>query len=497
MDGRLGMRMFLLLGLFLFHAQSQDCPSAPPGDDGGAAAGAPAPQGAAAVPRTPRSSPALADIIGLDEAKAMLREAVVLPASLDSGATHPFWRSSERSAVVLVGPPGLGKGAAAEAAAAAIGGRVLRLPATEATSGGFCRSALAAANATGRPVVVVVEALEAAPDASRGVQQCLREVDRGGAGHRVFVVATLGRDQSLLAPAVLQPFGFVAQLSLPGDAERKQYLHSLLREVSRVDPQWASALREAAVVTLANLTENYTFAEIDLVVRRVFLRSTSDEGARDPVALHHFEQVLAQVPPMGAKVFSFVAFSDGPPPVDSAPGGGSTSAGSVETKKGATDNSKKKSKDVKDPLDNILGWCNFWLPEAMHLPPVVWAMLIFGTLAHFMARAAYQPHANRRRRGGHGTRSSLFGDLGGGPGGRYPPFGDQMNDWYPGGSSFANFPPPGMPRAGDPGGMFAAAGASVPEAVGASAKPSSSASSMPSPEAAPRAQAPSAAQSSQ
>ena len=65
-----------------------------------------------------------------------------------------------------------------------------------------------------------------------------------------------------------------------------------------------------------DLTANYTFAEIDFVVRRAFLRSTQEEdwlaslfitigracaecnesrrqGSRDPVALHHFEKILA------------------------------------------------------------------------------------------------------------------------------------------------------------------------------------------------------------
>merc|ERR1719263_2073469 len=98
---------------------------------------------------------------------------------------------------------------------------------------------------------------------------------------------------------------------------------------------------------------------------------------------------------------------------------------------------KKKPKEAKDPMDGIFGWCNFWLPEALHLPPVVWAMIIFGILAHFMARSTYQPYGHRKRRGGGagGGRNSLFNDLGGGAGGPMggmPGFGDGMNDWYPG-----------------------------------------------------------------
>jgi len=228
-----------------------------------------------------------------------------------------------------------------------------------------------------------------------------------------------------------------------------------------VDPQWAAALRESAVVTLASLTANYTFAEIDLVVRRAFLRSTDDKGTRDPVALHHFESILSETAPLGAK-----AFSEAAPAPAVAVAAASSSGG--EARKGTADSGKKKpkdtkdSKDAKDPMDGIFGWCNFWLPDALHLPPVVWAMVIFGTLAHFMARSTYQPYSNRRRRGGAGTRSSgLFGEGGSNP---FPSFGDQLNEWYPGASPFGSFPPPpGMPRTGDASGLLA--GASANEAT--------------------------------
>merc|ERR1719446_1915583 len=98
-------------------------------------------------------------------------------------------------------------------------------------------------------------------------------------------------------------------------------------------------------------------------------------------------------------------------------------------------------------------------------------MIIFGILAHFMARSTYQPYGARgKRRGGNGRGgSSLFGDLGGGPGGGpgSSMFGDNMNDWYGGGSPFANFPPPpGMGRPGGPGGSGATGGDGMPSMAG-------------------------------
>jgi hypothetical protein len=229
--------------------------------------------------------------------------------------------------------------------------------------------------------------------------------------------------------------------AFPSAVERKQFLLNLFKGISRVDPTWASALREAAVSTLANLTERYTFSEIELVVRRAFIRSINQEGGYDPVALHHFEQILASTPSQAADAFNetFVATES------TASTEGAHSSGEVSK---ATDAAKKKSKEVKDPMDGIFGWCNFWLPEALHLPPVVWAMIIFGILAHFMARSTYQPYGNRKRRGG---RSSLFPDLSPGAPNPYG-FGTEgaFNDLYSGGAPFANFPPPpGMGRAGD------------------------------------------------
>jgi len=405
------------------------------------------------APRPPRSGPALADVIGIQQAKAVLHEGIVVPASMAITMRRLFWRSSERSAILLVGPLGLGKRAAAEAAASAAAALVLPILATDVARSGFCRTAAMYARTEERPVVVIVEMLEAAPSAALAIRQCLQETLGGDdAPVRVFFVATLNRELRQMNSVHLAPFGYVAELGLPQDAERKQFLLRLLKEISRVDAQWASALRESAVATLASLTANYTFAEIDLIVRRAFIRSTNDEGMRDPVALHHFEQIIADTPPQSVSSFNVTS-----PEVS----GGDTVTG--EPKKEASDASKKKGKDVKDPMDGIFGWCNFWLPEALHLPPVVWAMIIFGILAHFMARSTYQPYGHRKRRGGAGARNSLFGDIGSGSS-PYPSFGDQLNEWgYPGGSPFFP-PPPGMPRPADPNSATSAPHGEAPSA---------------------------------
>merc|ERR1712217_711452 len=119
----------------------------------------------------------------------------------------------------------------------------------------------------------------------------------------------------------------------------------------------------------------------------------------------HFEKIISETPPRAAE-----AFSSSTPSlvIESSP---TSIAEPIKLSDEKDKEKRPKPKDVKDPMDGIFGWCNFWLPEALHLPPVVWAMIIFGILAHFMARST-QPYGHRKRRsGGGGARSSLFGDM--------------------------------------------------------------------------------------
>ncbi|CAE7369657.1 pphA [Symbiodinium sp. CCMP2592] len=408
--------------------------------------------------RDTRPKAQLADLIGLEEAKAVLREAVTLPLQLAEVGSI-FWRSAERSAVLLSGPEGIGKRAAAEAAAALAGARVLHLAATDAVKTDFCRTATSTqASAFQKPVLILVEGLEFAPEAALSIRRCLAEVAKAEGSQPVACVATAGSDPRQFLRAIeLVPFGFMVQVSPPSQAERKQFLLKLFAQVSRSDAQWGSALREAAVDTIANLTANYTFAEIDFVVRRAFLRSTQEEGSRDPVALHHFEKILAETPAQSFSAFEQGASSRTAPMSSPAMG---ASAGEEPPSKKDSDGKRKKREGGKDPMESIFGWCNFWLPEAFHLPPVVWAMVIFGIMAHLMARTTYQPYTNRRRRGaergGMGGRSSLFGDLKGNP---YGPLGEGLGEWPLGGMG-------GMPGMGGMGGLGGLGGFPTPPGFG-------------------------------
>lgn len=326
----------------------------------------------------------------------MMREAVTLPLRMADVLDFEriFWRSAERKALLVSGPAGCGKRALAEAAAAEAGAQVLHLAARDAKTSDFCRTALSTYSTSKKPVMVLIEGLEMEPEAASTIGHCLTEVARE---HQriAFVASASSEPSSFLHPIELFPFGWVLQIPAPGQAERKQFLLKLLAQVSRVDAIWGSALRESAVDTLANLTENYTFAEMDFVVRRAFLRSSNEEGGRDPVALHHFEKILAETPAQSLRAYE-QGFS-GRRPVAFMTDTASVSEDPKKEKKSAP----KKKKDGKDPMESIFGWCNFWLPEAFHLPPVIWAMILFGLLAHLMAKTTYQPYSGRRKRGRH------------------------------------------------------------------------------------------------
>lgn len=406
------------------------------------------------VARAPRATTPLADIVGMDDAKAVLQEGVIQPLKMAEAddAARLFWRSSGQSAVLLSNPDAVSSAAAAEAAAAAAGAQVIQLTASDAVSVDFCRTAIAAASR--KPVLVIVELLETAPTAALVIRSCLRDaVAAEGPVAKLAVVATSSSEPSkYLQAAELSAFGYKVQVAMPNKVERKQFLMKLLAQVSRVDASWGSSLRESAFDTLANLTFTYTFSEIDFIVRRAFLKSANPEGGRDPVALHHFEKIIAVTPPASAKFFNLA-----PAPRAAAV---AVETGEEDGSKKTEDKKKKKKGDAKDPMDSIFGWCNFWLPESLHLPPVVWAMICFGLLAHLMARTTYQPQGNRKRRSG--GNNSLFRDGMGGPGmGGMGGFGGDFGDGFgglTGPSPFGNFPPPpGMPGLG--GNLFGPPGA--------------------------------------
>eukprot|EP00405_Crypthecodinium_cohnii_P013408 CAMPEP_0206432344 /NCGR_PEP_ID=MMETSP0324_2-20121206/7869_1 /ASSEMBLY_ACC=CAM_ASM_000836 /TAXON_ID=2866 /ORGANISM="Crypthecodinium cohnii, Strain Seligo" /LENGTH=529 /DNA_ID=CAMNT_0053898375 /DNA_START=217 /DNA_END=1806 /DNA_ORIENTATION=- len=400
--------LLLFLGLCSGLAQAQECTA-----DGGEGCKPTAPPAISKAP-TAIESP------GLEDAKAIFKEAIVTPAAAESAVLQVFPRSAMLSAVLLLGPIGMGKAALVDATAREIGAEVhLRLQAGPDVLNS-CSKLVSSSATAGAALIVHVEALERYPSLALDVPFCLRAAAAAAGGPRLFLVATATRSQSFFSSSELSAFGYVATTALPQEPQRKEYLLRLLQQISRLDARWGAALREAEVLTLATLMSNFTYAEMELVVRRAFLRSVTPDG-QDVVALHHFEKILSEFSAEAAKAFDEPRLVVGTPASDSeassTPAAAPASAGGAAGKK---KEEKKKNKGSKDPMEGIFGWCNFWLPEPLHLPPVVWAMILFGILAHFMARSMYQPYGQRKRRnggpGGPGNPrgNSLFGDLGAG-----------------------------------------------------------------------------------
>jgi len=253
------------------------------------------------APREPRVSHALADIVGLDEVKAVLHEAVVQTSRMVDAQVQLFQQSNMHSAVLIIGPWGLGKSAAVEAAAAAAGALVLSVSSTDVT-GGFCKAVVGLGVHTS--LVVIIEALEANPSASLVVSLCLQEVQTAGLITKLLFVAISSRALNFFDATVRAPFGYVVELGPPVFGDRKEFLLRLLFQVSRVNRQWESLVSEMVIGSLANQTEGYTFAEVELVVKRAFLRSVGSDGAYHSFGLDQFTQILADTPPRATAAFN-------------------------------------------------------------------------------------------------------------------------------------------------------------------------------------------------
>jgi len=217
----------------------------------------------------------------------------------------------------------------------------------------------------------------------------------------------MSRPLSFLSAPDLVPFGYTVHLKPPEESARKQHLKRLFAQISRVDPQWGVALRESEVATLASITSDFTFSEIDGVVRLAFSQSPSNEGSRDPVALHHFEQILARTSAKNFAAFSEVVTTR---PVSQqrnariVEGTGSSKA-AVKTKPTTSGSSGKTrakgekmnknedeqekseeemKKEAKDLFDKVFAFCNSLLPKAVQLPPEAWIVIGLALVAYFL-----------------------------------------------------------------------------------------------------------------
>ena len=226
----------------------------------------------AALPPAAAPSADWNDVIGQEDAKEALREALVLPAlhpELFVGARRP-WRS-----VLLWGPPGTGKTLLARAAAAA--GRAAFFTATPADlfskwlgeSEGAVRDLFVRVRAA-RPSVLFFDEIDALcrrrsdeqhETSARVVSQFLTELDgvAGGVNDGVFFLAATNHPH-LLDPAMLRRFECRIKVGLPDAAARAQLVAAMLGDTPH-------AVSPADVDLVAQRTEGFSGADLGALVR--------------------------------------------------------------------------------------------------------------------------------------------------------------------------------------------------------------------------------------
>lgn len=227
------------------------------------------------------------DVIGLDDAKVALREAVIWPALAD-----PSLFSGVRgglNGLLLFGPPGCGKTMLARAAAVELAERAsfFHVRPGDVMSKFYGDSqrriqALEELVKEHAPAVIFFDEVDSLLGSRDGgnvaehhratTNALLAWMDGFGTGdERVFFLGATNRAEAI-DEAALRRFGEVAEVEAPNSDARLALLRHLIVEKAARDGH-AAALNEDELASLAGAsTEGFSLADIDHLVRRAFLQ---------------------------------------------------------------------------------------------------------------------------------------------------------------------------------------------------------------------------------
>jgi len=345
--------------------------------------------------------------------------------------------SPRADAVLLHGVGGVGKSVLAQALAFHLRAAVIRVLAPAATGAEIleaCREAAEHSKSQERAVALVVEQLDTAPDAAGALSRCYFELSEplsaeGSAGAaRVVVIGTAARETAVLQSL----FGQSLRVDRPSAADRAAYLKRLVAGYSVRAQGGGSSLDDGVAAGVAAKAAEFTYSDLEVLAQRALAAAGSGTTALTEA---HFDRTLESMRPTQVYVTPVVAASpEQGVAADQPAAGGNSTAG--------------KKKDGLEFLE-IFGVLNKILPESMQMPPIVWAMILFGILTHFMT-AATSP---RRKKRGSAGKPSLFstpgarGGMRGGPGmfGANEDLGDLMA------GAGMPMPPGGFGMPGPPG----------------------------------------------
>ncbi|MCS7107420.1 MAG: CDC48 family AAA ATPase [Acidilobaceae archaeon] len=243
------------------------------------------------------------DIGGLEEVKQELREAVEWPLR----RPDVFEKMGVRAprGVLLYGPPGTGKTLLAKAVATESGANFIAIRGPEILSKWVGESEKAVRKVFERarqvaPAVIFFDEIDSIASArgyrfdsgvtDRIVNQMLTEMDGIQVLKNVVVLAATNRAE-LIDPALLRPgrFDRIIYVPPPDKAARKEIFKIHLRLVPLAG--------EVDLDRLAELTEGYTGADIEAVVREAVMLKLRERFEAEPLRMDHFVKALEKVRP--------------------------------------------------------------------------------------------------------------------------------------------------------------------------------------------------------
>ncbi|MCS7108333.1 MAG: CDC48 family AAA ATPase [Sulfolobales archaeon] len=247
------------------------------------------------------------DIGGLDDVKQQLREAVEWP--LRYPIMFEKMGIKPPRGVLLYGPPGCGKTLLAKAVATESGANFIAIKGPEILSKWVGESERAVREVFRRarqvaPAVIFFDEIDAITPArgyrhdagvtDRIVNQLLAEMDGITVMKNVVVIGATNR-ADIIDPALLRPGRFDRVIYVP-PPDRKARL-----EILKVHTRNVPLASDVNLEKLAELTEGYSGADIEALVREAVMIALREKLEARPVSMDYFMRALKAVKPSLSK----------------------------------------------------------------------------------------------------------------------------------------------------------------------------------------------------